>query len=117
MQTGHETTPLGGEGQRAPYGDFTEMPSAGVWRPGRSGERIADKDPYTGVTLLEIPLASAADVNEAYEEAGRLQPAWAAVRPEERRNLLLRAAIVLQRRREEVIDWLIRESGSTRIKA
>lgn len=101
----------------APYDEFTQMPIAGLWRHGRADKVAGDRDPYTGATLLELPLADARDVHDAYAEAARVQPAWAAVRPEERRNLLLRAALLLERRRDEFLDWLIRESGSTRIKA
>jgi aldehyde dehydrogenase (NAD+) len=101
----------------AVYAGFQQMPIAGVWRAGRSGRTAVDRDPYTGTTLVEIALANAADVDEAYREAERTQRAWAAVKPQERRNLLERAARIVETRKEEIVDWLIRESGSTRKKA
>lgn len=37
--------------------------------------------------------------------------------PAERSALLHRAVAIFDERKEEIIDWLIRESGSTRLKA
>jgi aldehyde dehydrogenase (NAD+) len=37
--------------------------------------------------------------------------------PAERAAIIRRAAAIMEERREEIVDWLIRESGSTRIKA
>jgi aldehyde dehydrogenase (NAD+) len=90
---------------------------AGTWRAGRSGMRSADRDPYTGDTLVEIVLADATDVDEAYRGAGAAQPGWAALLPRERSSVLDRAAAVMRRRKDEIIGWIIRESGGTRIKA
>jgi aldehyde dehydrogenase (NAD+) len=45
------------------------------------------------------------------------QVPWGATLPAERAALLLRAAHIMVRRRCEIVDWLVHESGSTRIKA
>ncbi len=103
--------------QPRPYDGLSQMLIGGLWRPGRSDQRARDVDPFTGETLLEIQLASAADLNDAYESAKRAQVAWAATGPQERRNVFLRAAFILERRKEEIVEWLVRESGSTRAKA
>jgi aldehyde dehydrogenase (NAD+) len=101
----------------APYDNIARMLIAGMWRPGRSGTVAADHDPYTGETLVEIALANVHDLDDAYYTAERAQPAWAAVLPQERRALMERAARIVHQRKQEVIDWLIHESGSTRAKA
>ncbi|HVH45770.1 MAG TPA: aldehyde dehydrogenase family protein [Labilithrix sp.] len=101
----------------APYDGFARMPIAGSWRRGRSGKVVRDHDPYSGDTLLEIPLADARDVDEAYRAAAAVQPRWAAALPQDRRNVLERAARIAEARRDEVVTWLIEESGSTRTKA
>jgi aldehyde dehydrogenase (NAD+) len=101
----------------SPFDGFDEMPIGEIWRAGSSGTLSVDRDPYSGDTLVEIPLADAGDVDEACREAERLQPAWAAVRPPQRRNLMLRAAFVLEQRRDEVLNWLVKESGSALPKA
>jgi aldehyde dehydrogenase (NAD+) len=101
----------------APYDGFDQMPIGQVWRKGRSGALGRDNDPFTGQVLVEIQLANVDDVDDAYRTAAQAQRAWARVRPFERRNLMLRAAHILELRREEILRWLIKESGSTRIKA
>lgn len=97
--------------------DFARMPIAGVWRSGGAGETRADDDPFTGATLVEIPLADRRDLDAAYSAAAVAQPEWAEALPRERAAVMARAAELLEERRDEVVDWLIRESGSTRLKA
>ena len=101
----------------APYGGFESMPIAGEWRAGRAGKTAEDVDPYTGETLLEIPLADADDLDEAYRGAKEAQKEWAAKLPQERSEVLDRAASIMDQRKEEIVGWIIRESGGTRIKA
>ncbi len=101
----------------APYEGFERMPIAGSWRRGRSGKLCADHDPYSSDTLVEIPLADACDVEEAYRAAAACQPKWAATLPRERRDVIERAAQIIAQRKDEIVEWLIKESGSTRKKA
>jgi len=101
----------------APYSGFDKQFLDGQWRPGRSDKTQSDRDPYTGETLLEIASASRDDVDAAYQAARKAQPAWAASPPDGRAEILRRAAALLEQRSEEVVSWLVRESGSTRIKA
>jgi len=67
--------------------------------------------------LVRIPLAGEEDLNEAFRAAADAQPKWAATLPGERAALLRRAADIMEARREEIVTWLIKESGSTRLKA
>jgi aldehyde dehydrogenase (NAD+) len=99
------------------YEELDKMPIAGVWRAGRAGKVAPDRDPYTGETLVEIPLGNAQDVDEAFRTADRAQHGWAAAGPEERRTLMEHAALIVELRKDEIMDWLIRESGSTYVKA
>ncbi len=123
MQSPQETSPAQtGAAERAPDRAhdpwrFEGMPIAGAWREGRAGRRGLDLDPFTGETILELPLASAADVDAAYRGAAAAQPGWAAAPPQERAQVMLRAAQVMDERRDEIVGWLVREAGSTRIKA
>jgi aldehyde dehydrogenase (NAD+) len=100
-----------------PYSGFTGLYINGEWRAGKSGHTLHDTDPYSGKTLLDIPLANMEDLDDAYECAAKAQAPWASLMPTERKALLLRAAEIMDTRRGEIVDWLIRESGSTRIKA
>ncbi len=99
------------------YTGFEAQPIAGQWRSGRSKRMNIDVDPYTGKTLVEIPLASAQDVEDAYQAAGAAQSAWADAAPAQRARVMQEAVRIFDQRREEIILWLIREAGSTRLKA
>jgi len=93
------------------------QPLRGSWRRG-SGKGInRDRNPYSGEVLVEIPQADRGDLDAAYTTAAEAQPAWAAMLPGERATVMRRAAAVMEARRDEIISWLIRESGSTRLKA
>jgi aldehyde dehydrogenase (NAD+) len=104
--------------QHAParYSGLSDQYIAGRWRPGR-GPVLADVDPFEGESILEIHLANAEELDAAYESAAKAQRSWWAETPEQRETVMLRAAEIIQQRREEIIDWLARESGSTRVKA
>jgi aldehyde dehydrogenase (NAD+) len=99
------------------YEGFDHMPIAGEWRRGTSGKRGKDVDPWTGETLVEIPLAGVPELDEAYRAAATAQRHWAARLPHERAEVMVRAAEIMKLRREEIIGWIMRESGGTRIKA
>ncbi|MBQ0132705.1 MAG: aldehyde dehydrogenase family protein [Comamonas sp.] len=89
----------------------------GQWVTGQSASSNTDVDPFNGQTLATIAHATLEQLNAAYEAAAQAQTAWAQSLPQERAGLLSRVAQVLDTRSEEIIDWIIRESGSTRLKA
>lgn len=101
----------------SPYNGFDGQYIAGEWRPGRQGEKEVDTDPYTGETLAEIAMADAADLDEAYRAAEEAQRGWAVLLPSERAAVMLRSVNVIEARHDEIVDWLVREAGSTRYKA
>jgi aldehyde dehydrogenase (NAD+) len=78
---------------------------------------LKDSNPYTGEVILEIQEGDRGDLEAAYASAARAHPSWAAALPIERAAVMRRAAEVMEARREEIISWLVRESGSTRLKA
>ena len=101
----------------AVYADFTRQFIAGRWQQGR-GERVNEnRNPYTGETLVEIPQASASDLDDAYSSAARAQVDWAARMPGERAEVMRRVAHIMRQRRDEIIGWIVREAGGTLIKA
>lgn len=99
------------------YSGFNGQYIDGTWRPGKQGEILKDTDPYSGETLAEIVMGNKSDLDEAYQSAAKAQVAWAARLPFERAEIMLRAAAIMQARREEIVDWLIREAGGIRYKA
>ena len=99
------------------YRDFHLQPIGGQWRSGAAGKNLRVINPFDDALLLEIPQANRADLDAAYREAARVQPHWASLGPSARAAVLHQVVAVFDRRREEIIDWIIRESGSTRLKA
>lgn len=87
------------------------MPIAGRWRAGRSESTAEDTDPYTGEVLTTLQLAAESDVDEAFQAARDAQRDWAATLPSERAEVFLRAAHIMERRKDEIVDWLTREAG------
>jgi aldehyde dehydrogenase (NAD+) len=89
----------------------------GQWKKGSSEKELEDFNPYTGETLLKISSANKADLDEAYKAAKNAQHEWADTTPAEKQKLFAKLIHVMQEQKEEIVDWLIKESGSTRIKA
>ena len=100
-----------------PYDGLDVMPLAGAWRKGSSPDRFVDTDPYTGEVILEGQRASVSDVNDAYAGAVLAQRDWARTSPAERSAVFLRTAELIDARTEELVDWLTREAGTTRMRA
>ena len=69
--------------------------------------------PMTGEVAARVPLASAAEVRAAVENAAAAQPAWAATNPQRRARVLARFVELLNRDMEKLADKLAREHGKT----
>lgn len=102
---------------RPAYHNLELQPLAGQWRAGSAGRTLDVFDPFTQTRLLQITQANREDLDAAYRKARVTQLDWATKGPAERGQVLLNAVKIFDERREEIIDWIIRESGSTRIKA
>ncbi|MBP2370644.1 benzaldehyde dehydrogenase [Pseudonocardia parietis] len=88
----------------------------GVWGSGGVGVREV-REPATGAVLGSVGVAGAADVAAAVERAAEAQRDWAATPHTERSAVLLRAAALFAEHSDDIADWLVRESGSVRLKA
>ena len=99
------------------YPKFDLLPIAGLWRPGGLKQRLQDRNPYSGALLVEMQQCDRADLEAACDKALEAQRAWARQPPAERAAVMSRAAQVMEIRRVEIVDWLISESGSVRVKA
>ncbi|MGP5407017.1 aldehyde dehydrogenase family protein [Psychrobacter celer] len=100
-----------------PYEDFHLQYIAGEWQSGQDDSVNADINPYSGDTLVEIQQATKEQLDTAYKAAHAAQKRWAQQTPGERAAVLYKVVNILDQRQEEIVDWLIKESGSTRIKA
>lgn len=89
----------------------------GNWTTGTSEEVIEVTGPYTQEKLLTIQAASKEDVDKAYESAKKHQVKWAKTGPYEKAEIIRKAIRIVEDRKEEFSDWLIKEAGSTIAKA
>jgi benzaldehyde dehydrogenase (NAD) len=74
-------------------------------------------EPATGQVLGRIGLASAAQIGSAAAAAAQAQRAWAGAPYEQRAQVLRKAAQLAEQYSGEISEWIVRESGSTRLKA
>ncbi|QQE77727.1 aldehyde dehydrogenase family protein [Alicyclobacillus sp. SO9] len=89
----------------------------GEWRDGSSDTTYADKNPFDESTVAEIRLASVADIDEAYQSAKKAQVEWARINAFEKRDVLERAAQVLDSYTEDIARLMAEEIGGTFLKA
>ncbi|MEU3980691.1 aldehyde dehydrogenase family protein [Streptomyces sp. NPDC026672] len=101
----------------APYGGLDSVFVGGSWRHGGTGLFSDNLDPWTGESVGRVARADAADVEEALASAKASQRDWADTSPAQRTQLFRDATHVLDARRTEIVEWLIREAGATRGKA
>jgi benzaldehyde dehydrogenase (NAD) len=74
-------------------------------------------EPATGKKLGVIGMADAAAIARAAETARRAQPAWAATPYARRAEIVRSAAVAFADATDDVVGWLVRESGSVVPKA
>jgi benzaldehyde dehydrogenase (NAD) len=87
----------------------------GQWCNG-SG-KLGVVEPATGQSLGSVGVADANFVALSTATAHAAQPHWAALPYDQRAAIMRRAAQLLETHSEEIVDWILRESGSTRLKA
>jgi benzaldehyde dehydrogenase (NAD) len=80
-------------------------------------ETIECTEPATGDTLGTAGVGNAATVAEAAASAASAQREWAATPFTERVAIIRKAAGLLERHREELVGWLVREGGAIPPKA
>ncbi|MGQ7932325.1 benzaldehyde dehydrogenase [Paraburkholderia sp. D1E] len=87
----------------------------GSWRSGISESDVVE--PATGRCLGRIGMADALLVAESSAAAHQAQLQWASLPYDDRAAVLRTAARLGESHSDEIVDWVIRESGSTRAKA
>ena len=96
---------------------YTKQYINGEWKVGSSSKKVEDINPYTGEKLLTIQSADKEDLDEAFQAAYKAQPAWANSTVAEKQGLFQKLVDVMLAERDTIIDWLIKESGSTYLKS
>lgn len=83
-----------------------------------AAEQVQDvRNPSTGAVIGSVGMARPADIHKAAAAARKAQEAWSAASYETRANVLRQAAGAAEGNRERLVDWIVRESGSTVLKA
>lgn len=70
-------------------------------------------DPLTGQVATQAAAATERDADDAVTAASAAFPAWSSLGPSARRSLLLRAADVLERMRDQFMQTMMMEIGTT----
>ena len=86
---------------------------AGEWSPAESGATFDVHDPYSGDVVVRAAAGSGVDAERAIVGAAAAFPEWAAAPPAVRQGIFLRAADILESRRDEIVDLLAHETGCT----
>lgn len=89
----------------------------GSWADGSSEKTLNNVNPFSQESFFEMNSASEEDLDKAYQAAQDAFPAWKATPPSEKQALMLKVVSVMQERKEEIIELLIKEAGSSEIKA
>ena len=84
---------------------------SGKWRNPAAGKTFVTQNPANGEALAFFVRGTAEDVDQAVEAASRAFPAWKNYPPPKRGEILLRAAAVLRRRKDELGELVTKEMG------
>ena len=95
---------------RTEFGNFID----GEWVDSASGETFESRNPADRTEVLgTFARATAPDVDRAVEAAARAYPAWMQTPAPTRADYLLRVALLLEERKEELSQVMTREMGKT----
>ncbi|MDX6569544.1 MAG: benzaldehyde dehydrogenase, partial [Gaiellales bacterium] len=86
---------------------------AGDWVEAVGGSTFDDVDPFNGDVVARVPAGGREDARRAIEAASAAFPAWSKAPPAVRQGIFLRAAEILERRQDEVVSLLARETGAS----
>ena len=77
--------------------------------PGKTFDVVS---PATGKTVHKCGSASIKDATAAADSAAEALKTWRKTKPSQRRDIMLKAAEIMERRSEELIGYMIEETGS-----
>jgi len=93
------------------YQNFELQPLAGHWRAGQSERKLQVVNPFNQENLLELNLATKEDLDESFIAAREAQKSWALMAPAARAAIMLKAVAIFDQRHDEIVEWIIAESG------
>jgi acyl-CoA reductase-like NAD-dependent aldehyde dehydrogenase len=83
----------------------------GQWVDSSDGGTFDDLDPFTGDPMARAQAGTSDDARRAIESAAAAFQEWSSSPPVERQRVFLAAADILEKRGDEVVDLLARETG------
>ena len=89
----------------------------GSWRTGEGRDAHAVLNPATGNAIAELPLASAADLDEALDASAKGFAAWREMDVEARGAIFHKAASLIRERTEAIALLLTTEQGKPLVEA
>ena len=89
----------------------------GSWQEGSSRQYATVTNKFNDEVITEIKLADKQDIDVAFEAAKKAQVEWAKVSPQEKADIMEKAAELIAERQEEIVKMLVEESGSSQLKA
>ena len=90
---------------------------AGEWTDGDDRDSIAVENPYTREEIATVPAGTDGDIDRAYEAAAEAQQEWSRQPPQARAGVITAALEFVGEHREEIVELLALESGSTEVKS
>jgi acyl-CoA reductase-like NAD-dependent aldehyde dehydrogenase len=85
----------------------------GEWVSALDSEIYDDFNPYSGEVFARVASGKRADAKRAVEAAVTAFPGWSHTLPSERQSLFLKAADILEKKRDEIVAVLAEETGCT----
>ncbi|MCR2821816.1 aldehyde dehydrogenase family protein [Lederbergia panacisoli] len=99
------------------YNELNKQFISGVWRDGKSKTKYEDMNPYNQEVITTIQMADYNDIDEAYTSAKNAQKSWEKVNAFEKADIMEKAVQIMKNRRNELVELLMKESGSSFVKA
>ncbi|WP_337032163.1 aldehyde dehydrogenase family protein [Paenibacillus illinoisensis] len=96
---------------------WTKQYINGEWVEGSGEKTMENMNPYTGEVIATWRSSTKTDIDRAYEAAQKSSLAWRKSLPGIKEGILRKVSSLMTDRKEEMLNLLITESGSTRIKA
>lgn len=79
----------------------------------QSGATFERRNPVSGELVSQAAAAGAADVNAAIAAAEAAFESWSQTGPNVRRDAMFAVADVLRRRADDLVDWMVKETGTS----
>jgi acyl-CoA reductase-like NAD-dependent aldehyde dehydrogenase len=90
-----------------------QMYMNGQWLDAADGKTFDDYNPYNGEVYATLPAGKRRDARKACDAAAAAFPGWSHTAPAERQKYFLRAADILEKRQQEIVNIVAQETGGT----